>query len=291
MAIGLNLSADAIRTATPSPAAQTPVTEPVKEAPEKVKEQQSDLEKAAEREKAVSEEKEIVSVSEDGDTVAVSREDAEERQGTVTETDREDEVKAASGTTDERETEAIQAPEIEKAATAAAEEEEKPAIQPAGLPDAAKEAIQRAEEDIERKEEAAKETAQAQADEEADEKEYEQKITSFAGYTNDQIEQMYLDGKISQYDYNKEIENREKRVENIEVSNEELSKNMNALDQIGRDVENNGNAIAAATSDQASQVLTAQQRLDAIDTLTDRETAEKRNSEDTRVQWDYQLNA
>lgn len=286
MAIGLNLSADAIRTATPSPEAQAPVKQPVNEGPEKNKEP-SDLEKAAEREKATPEEREIVSVSEDGDTVAVSRENAEEieeeRQGTVTETGREDEIKAATGVNDERATEAIEAPELE--------EDKVQEIKPAGLPDAAKEGIERAAADIERKEDAAKDAARAQADEEADEKEYEQKITSFAGYTKDQIEQMYLDGKISQYDYNKEIESREKRIENIQVSNEELSKNMNALDEIGRNVENNGNAIAAATSEQASQTLTAQQKLDAIDTLTDREAAEKKNSEDTRVQWDYQLNA
>ena len=277
MAIGLNLSADTIRTATPSPQATTPVTPPVKEAPEKVEKvekkeptrETDELEKAAEREKAAPEEREIVSVSEDGDTVAVQKSNAdeldEERQGTVIETGREDENKAANAATDERETEAIEAPEIE--------EDKAPEIQPMTLPDAAKE------------------TAKAQADEEADEKDYEQKIVSFAGYTNDQIEQMYLDGKISQYDYNKEIESREKRVENIQVSNEELSNNMNALDAAGRDVDNTGNAIAAATSDQASQTLTAQQKLDAIDTLKDREAAEKKNTEDTRIQWDYQLNA
>ncbi len=295
MAIGLNLSADTIRTATPSPQATTPVTPPVKEAPEKVEKvekkeptrETDELEKAAEREKAAPEEREIVSVSEDGDTVAVQKSNAdeldEERQGTVIETGREDETKAANAATDERETEAIEAPEIE--------EDKAPEIQPMTLPDAAKEAIERATEDIERKEDAAKETAKAQADEEADEKDYEQKIVSFAGYTNEQIEQMYLDGKISQYDYNKEIESREKRVENIQVSNEELSNNMNALDAAGRDVDNTGNAIAAATSDQASQTLTAQQKLDAIDTLKDREAAEKKNTEDTRIQWDYQLNA
>ena len=287
MAIGLNLSADAIRTATPSPVSQTPATAPERETPRVTKEE-SELQKAAEREQAAPEEREIVSVSEDGDTVAVRKDNAketeEDRQGTVTETEREDETKAAgSAEEDEREAEAIEAPELAPVETAD--------VKPMELPDAAKEAIEAAKEDSELKTEAAKETAQKAADEEAEEEEYTEQITSFAGYTKDQIEQMYLDGKISQYDYNREVEAREQRLENIQVSNEELSDKINGLDEIGRNTENMGNAIAAATSDQASQTLSAQQKLDAIDTLTDRDAAEKRKTEDTRVQWDYQLNA
>ncbi|MBO6215672.1 MAG: hypothetical protein J6N76_09130, partial [Lachnospiraceae bacterium] len=137
MAIGLNLSADTIRTATPSPSANNPAAANTQEASREKKEP-SQLEKAKEREQAAPEERDIISVSEDGDTVAVRRdqEAEEEAAGSVTALESEDEQSAVTAIENgEREAEEIEAPELEPI--------EAPEIEPMELPQAAKEAIEK----------------------------------------------------------------------------------------------------------------------------------------------------
>lgn len=258
--VGMNISADPALKPIQTPQEPQQTRQTTAE-PEK---KPTELEVAAEREQAGNEDREIVSVSEDGDTVAVAREaiETEEKEGTVTERDDEDARASASAIEAERERVAV--------------EIEAPEIEPIELPEATKEA---------------NEAAIEEAKEATDTETASQQIISFAGYTDSQIEQMYLDGEISQADYNQEIESREQRLENIEVSNDELSRNMNSIDSAGRNAEQMGNAIETAYSDKASATLTADQRMEAIENLAQRNEETARRTEDTKNLWDYQLRA
>ena len=195
----------------------------------------------------------VVSVSEDGDTVQVSdegsRELDESASGTViSQTDREPET---SRFEEDIEIEPITPPEIT----------------PIEAP------------------EIASETAAAEETESAD-----RDITSFAGYTDQQVEQMYLEGEISQNDYNNEIARREEMEASEREEREQLSRDMGRLDERASRNEMADFAIENAV-ESGNDKIGLNERLQAVDSLfEDRVNATRRQEEAGRL-WDYQLRA
>ncbi|MBQ7565010.1 MAG: hypothetical protein IJT16_13610 [Lachnospiraceae bacterium] len=92
-------------------------------------------------------------------------------------------------------------------------------------------------------------------------------ITSYAGYTDSQLEQMYLKGEISKNDYDKEIEAREAREEALKGEDEETSELAGKLAGSENKEEQDEIELKKVFSEDASDTLTAKQRADAIDTL------------------------
>ncbi|MBE5923794.1 MAG: hypothetical protein E7271_04900 [Lachnospiraceae bacterium] len=66
-------------------------------------------------------------------------------------------------------------------------------------------------------------------------------ITSYAGYTDTQLKQMYLDGEISKYNYDKEMEARDEEKQNITSSNKDFSKEVmntvSGMEKVSEDAE------------------------------------------------------
>lgn len=66
-------------------------------------------------------------------------------------------------------------------------------------------------------------------------------ITSYAGYTDTQLKQMYLDGEISKYNYDKEMESRDEEKQNIASSNKDFSKEVmntvSGMEKVSEDAE------------------------------------------------------
>ncbi len=117
-----------------------------------------------------------------------------------------------------------------------------------------------------------------------------QTSADFIGISDDRLEQMYLQGEISQYDYNNEMEAREAERENIREDNAMFSNQMNALDMAQRRVENDADSIRKATSEEANDKLSAQVRLDIIEGLSQNNTEQRREEEQASV-WQSQFQA
>ena len=145
------------------------------------------------------------------------------------------------------------------------------------------------ERQTEQREEQAKEAEEQRVEREAVEAQ-QQASADFKGITDAGLEQMYLQGEISRYDYETEIGAREaQRQQEMMESNTEFSVNMNNIDRAGREVENNAAAISAATSDNANDTLTAEQRLETMETLQRDNVNEARREEDERIVWQAQF--
>ena len=116
----------------------------------------------------------------------------------------------------------------------------------------------------------------------------ERDITSFVGYTDQQVEQMYLEGEISQNDYNNEIARREEIEESGRADREKLSRDMGRLEQADSRNERADFALETATESGNDRVGLSE-RLQAVDDLfEDRDRAVRRQQEAGRL-WDYQL--
>ena len=217
---------------------------------EKQDRQQADRTREAEKQRRDDALENVVSVSDDGDTVQVSDEGAEEllestsgavvSQGeTIAEAAREEE---------DIEIEPIEAPEIEPI--------EAPEITPVDT-----------------------ETATQKQD-----------ITSFAGYTDQQVEQMYLEGEISQSDYNNEIARREEMRASDAADREEFSREMGRLEEADTRTQMADFAIESAVEN-GNEKIGLNERLQAVDSVfEDRQDAARRQEEAGRL-WDYQLRA
>lgn len=257
----------------------------------------------------------VVAVSEDGDTVQVSEEGSEEliesRDGSVTARDENGTSAAAAQTEGDRQE--INAPEIEMAA----EEEQAVNEETTGTPppepraeeiraeaeaeaekiaaeaqEQAREITSEALEEQAAAREVSEEQATAEAAEESAQARQAQRPSTFAGVTNQQLEQMYRDGQISRYAYDSEIEAREVREEELRDENEELTTEAARLQDRQREVTGAGDEIRNATSDNASDTLTAKQRLEAIEKvekMQDGNTEKARREEEQGRLWDYQL--
>ncbi len=102
------------------------------------------------------------------------------------------------------------------------------------------------------------------AQQQEDDSSFEPQISSLNSYSNQQLRQLYLEGNISRYSYDSEISSRAEE-------NKELSENEQVFREgIVRNIENEGNAdrradsIENAYDENASERLTAEQRLEMI---------------------------
>ncbi len=90
---------------------------------------------------------------------------------------------------------------------------------------------------------------------------YKPQITSFNGYSDQQLRQLYLDGSISRYDYDsvmtKRSEENKEFTENEKVFREGIVRDMASENRLERTDE----SIENAYSEEASEALTAEQRL------------------------------
>lgn len=116
-----------------------------------------------------------------------------------------------------------------------------------------------------------------------------EQMTSFSGVSNQRLEQMYRDGQISRYDYDREVEAREARQEEMRAEDENLNRETEIRENELRRVENMASAVKNAVSDEASETLTAEQRLDVVDKLQSDTNEKVRREEDQGRLWDYQL--
>ncbi len=93
---------------------------------------------------------------------------------------------------------------------------------------------------------------------------YKPQISSFTGYSDQQLRQLYLDGSISRYDYDsvmtKRSEENREFAENEKVFREGIVRDMASEERVERTDENIENAYA----EEASETLTAEQRLAMI---------------------------
>ena len=112
--------------------------------------------------------------------------------------------------------------------------------------------------------EAAQISAMETAEANEEERSFEPQITSFDGYSNQQLRQLYLDGTISRYSYDSEMSARAEESENFEEREQVFREG------IVREIENEGKterigeAVKQAFSEDSSQKLTADQRMDMM---------------------------
>lgn len=98
----------------------------------------------------------------------------------------------------------------------------------------------------------------------------ERKVTSYAGITNQQLEQMYLEGTISKYDYDSEISSREDQKEAAQQNNEQVNENAVELMGIANQSRQNFDAIENAYDNReetADEARRATERLEAMTTV------------------------
>lgn len=95
----------------------------------------------------------------------------------------------------------------------------------------------------------------------------ERKVTSYAGVTDQQLEQMYLKGTISKYDYDTELSSRAERQESAERNSREFNQNSAEMIGAANQTRQNFNAIEDAYDNQdetADEARKATERLDAM---------------------------
>ena len=90
---------------------------------------------------------------------------------------------------------------------------------------------------------------------------------SYAGYTDARLEQMYLQGEISRYDYEAEIEKREQEEQETEKQQETNAKISGKADSEIKSAERAKSAIEAAFSEKASKTIDPKMRLDIMQKL------------------------
>ena len=234
--------------------------------------------KAPEKKEQEKELENVVSRSKDGDTVQVSEgsveklsEDAFGRMdiiGRSSEADRaETESAAAEGSASDAENAAVERPAADAGAenVIALEEEGRnadekvipnitaPAVAPADKPE-----IERPDEDEEEKEEAVK------AIEEEGEK---PKITSFAGYTEDQLRQLYQRGEISRQDYEKQVKLKEELKEETSGDTGEVNRMMKGVLGLSNEGDKDRTELKALFSEDSSDKIPAAERIAFMDAV------------------------
>ena len=113
-----------------------------------------------------------------------------------------------------------------------------------------------------------REEAEKKAEEKEEEKEEEKNVTSFNGYTDAQLKQMYLKGDISRQDYDKEIEDRESKKEARGEEEEKFMKE--GAQNVGKQKENERDAdtiknIGSEDSSDAPDAMMRAQIMQALD--------------------------
>lgn len=97
----------------------------------------------------------------------------------------------------------------------------------------------------------------------------DRKVNTYAGISDQQLSEMYREGEISKYSYDKEISSREQRAEEMKETNSALNEEMAAEAGIANRTLQNFNAIENAyTKEQTiEEAREATQRLEAMDTV------------------------
>lgn len=97
----------------------------------------------------------------------------------------------------------------------------------------------------------------------------DRKVNTYAGISDQQLSEMYREGEISKYSYDKEISSREQRAEEMKENNSALNEEMAAEAGIANRTLQNFNAIENAyTKEQTiEEAREATQRLEAMDTV------------------------
>lgn len=209
-----------------------------------------DVSKAAEKAEADRKEKlieelleNVVSVSEDGDTVQVSDEGSDKLNAGIIETD--DELLDNSTNT------ALSAPRQEF-----------------DIPIENKDVSSEIESDR-LVDEAVISDELDEVTDDADESSYSPAITSYTGYTDTQLEQMYLKGDISKFDYDQEMEAREAQREetdnNSQTMNEQVMGTINGMERVSQDAEQ----IKLAFGSDSAETPDPMTRIEIMSTLQD----------------------
>ena len=114
------------------------------------------------------------------------------------------------------------------------------------------------------KDEEAKKAGIVQEDDDEDKPAASKKIMSFSGYTDAQVEQLYRKGEISRYDYEKEMTKREEQLEKKLETGHAFSEEMSENIQTQETAERRSNAVEMAYAADASDTLSPQTRVDAV---------------------------
>lgn len=95
------------------------------------------------------------------------------------------------------------------------------------------------------------------------------KITSFKGYTDTQLEQMYLKGEISKYNYDQEIDARKAQREELQNDNNDTSKEMMSTVTGMERVSQDSKQLQEAFSDDSAATPDAAKRVEIMSALQD----------------------
>ena len=144
-------------------------------------------------------------------------------------------------------------------------------------PDAAKERLEAQKESDARRKEIIKDMvksddADKRADEINDKKEEEQarqNITTYTGYTDEQLQRMVREGQISQNDYNKEMDARKERVEAAIDNNNEFARDMAVNTAEEELTTRQGEELRTVFAEDSNDVPDAETRADVLDKLQD----------------------
>ncbi len=93
--------------------------------------------------------------------------------------------------------------------------------------------------------------------------------TTYNGYTDAQLEQMYIKGEISRNDYDREMDARKERAEEIQSGNREFNREMAAEIAAEELTTRQGEEVKTVYSPDSSDVLTAKTRDDILTGLQD----------------------
>ncbi len=211
-----------------------PAVQPERERPEETTRQ---------AEKEAEQLEDVVSISKDGDTVQVKPESAQKLE--------DDAFGTVIRRSDEEEKE-------ENAQLIKESEKRREEIE---------EAIEKNREAAERRaENAEKQSAEAEEDQQA----LTGNITSFAGYTDSQLETMYLKGDISKIDYDKEMSSREEKREAETANTAEFNQTMTENGLERTKVEINEETLAQAFAPGANNdTIRPEDRVDIVEKLQD----------------------
>lgn len=230
----------------------------------------------------------VVSVSKDGDTVQVTEEsnerleeDAfgkvavrseneaqEDRTGSVRE-----ETENIETVQDNRETGNIR----EEAADVNPTRERLEEAADQNRPDPARERLEAQRESDARRKEIIKDMVESDEDdrradeinEEEREEQARQNITTYTGYTDEQLQRMVREGQISQNDYNQEMDARKERTEAAVDNNNEFAREMAANAAMEEQSARQAEELRTVFDDASNDVPDAATRADVLDKLQD----------------------
>ncbi|MCR5650273.1 MAG: hypothetical protein K6F86_03745 [Lachnospiraceae bacterium] len=231
----------------------------------------------------------VVSVSEDGDTVQVTEESSERLEedafGKMAVRSENNAVENRDDTERREETGNIQT--VQNTADTKNDKNEKNTPSPTreriekaadpNKPDPAKERLKAQRESDERRKEIIKDMVKSDKNEKdadrindkKEEQKVQQNITTYTGYTKEQLQKMVRDGQISQNDYNKEMDARKERTEEAVDRNNEFSRDMAADIAKEEQAERTAQEMRTVFSEDSNDVPDAETRAEVLNRLQD----------------------